>query len=140
MAAFKSGVKMTNTYDTALAHAVIQYQNCGRSLHTQQGSLVSFNHICDIYGLPVNPMKKLTTKSSMLWLKENIYQHPQLSDEMKAYTAFDVETLLDLKKITTFLIQDDFYPLFKHLCENDIIRNIDPNLLKLRKNHLKEKE
>jgi hypothetical protein len=138
MAVYKLGVQMVNIYDTAIAHSVIQYQNSGRSI--SKANSISFNNICDRYGLPVNPMKKDMQDSSTLWSRENVYQEPKLSDEMKAYSAFDVESLLDLKNITNSLIAEDYQPLLKYLCENELIRNVDPHLLKLRKKHLKEKE
>ena len=140
MEIYKDGVKMENVYDTALAHGVIEYQNNGKSLHYYKGQNIGFNRACEIYGLPMNPMKMDMKKSNMLWARNNIYQEPVLNDEIKAYSAFDVEPLIDLYEITNSMISEDFHPLLKDLCEYDIIRNVDPNLLKLKGNHLKERE
>ena len=52
---------------------------------------------------------------------------------MIAYAAYDVEPLLDLKLITSSLLEEDYLPLLRELCEEDIIRNVDPELLKLKK-------
>ena len=140
IAVYKSGVKMVNMYDTAIAHNVIQYQNLGRSIHLNKGNHISFNKICDLYGLLVNPMKTDMKKSNLLWKRENIYQQTKLSNEVIAYSAFDVEPLLELQKITHSLIENDFQHIFKELCEDDVIRNVDPELLKLRSKRLKEKD
>ena len=137
---YKCGVKMVNLYDTAIAHLVIEYQNRGRSIHTSRGKLLNFNKICERYGLPMNPMKTDMKKSSMLWMREEVYQQPKLPDEMIAYAAYDVEPLLDLQLITSSLLEEDYLPLLRELCEEDIIRNVDPELLKLKKASLKEQE
>ena len=140
MEIYKDGVKMENVYDTALAHGVIEYQNNGKSLYLYRGQIMGFNRACEIYGLPMNPMKMDMKKSNMLWARSNIYAEPVLNDEIKAYSAFDVEPLIDLYEITRSMISEDLHPLLKDLCEYDIIRNADPNLLKLKGNQLKERE
>lgn len=137
---YKCGVKMVNIYDTALAQLVIEYQNFGRSIHKSRGQFMSFNKICNHYGVTVNPMKIDMKKSNMLWLKEDVYKQPKLPDEIVAYAAYDVEPLLDLQAITASLIEDDYLPLMKDLCDEDIIRNVDPQLLKLKKAYLNDKE
>ena len=137
---YKCGVKMVNIYDTALAQLVIEYQNLGRSIHKSRGQIMSFNKICNHYGVTVNPMKIDMKKSNMLWLKEDVYKQPKLPEEMVAYAAYDVEPLLDLQAITASLIEDDYLPVMRDLCDEDIIRNVDPQLLKLKKACLNEKE
>ena len=137
---YKCGVKMVNIYDTALAQIVIEYQDLGRSIHKSRGQFMSFNKICNHYGVTVNPMKIDMKKSNMLWLKEDVYKKPKLPDEMIAYAAYDVEPLLDLHAITASLIEDDYLPVMRDLCDEDIIRNVDPQLLKLKKAYLNDKE
>ena len=136
----KSGVKISNIYDTALAHNIIRYQTLGQSIHLAKGNMIGFNKICEVYNIPENPLKSIMKKSNMLWKKENVYQQPNLSSEMIAYSAFDVEPLHDLYEITNSMIEDDFKPLLKDLCENVLIRTIDPHLAKLKRLELMENE
>ena len=130
-AVYKSGVKMVNLYDTAIAHAVIEYQNFGRSL---SGNRVGFNNICELYGVSENPMKQHI--HGYVWVnKENVFLQPKnmpLPEDIILYSACDVEPLLDLQQITTSLIEPDFQALLKDLCEDILIRQIDPELHKIR--------
>ncbi len=41
------------------------------------------------------------------------------------YSAADVEPLLDLYEITSSLIDEDFWPLFREMCELELTRAID---------------
>ena len=140
MEIFKSGVKIANMYDTALAHNIIRYQTLGHSIHEMKGSQIGFNKICEIYKMPENPMKSIMKKSNMLWQREKIYLQPTLSKEMMAYSAFDVEPLHDLYEITKNMIEEDFKPLLNDLNESVIIRTIDPQLAKHKKLQLMETE
>ena len=137
---YKSGVKMVNLYDTALAQKVIEFQNFGRSIHRSRGQLFSFNKMCEHYKVTVNPMKMDMKKSNLLWMRDDVYKQPRLPDEMVAYAAYDVEPLLDLQRVTSSLIEEDYLPIFRDLCEEDVIRNVDPPLLKHKKADLIEHE
>jgi hypothetical protein len=66
MSLLYSGVRMWNLYDTAIAHKVIQYQNNGTPL---TASTLSFNNICDFYGVTSNPLKQFM--SGTLWKRQN---------------------------------------------------------------------
>lgn len=148
-AVYNEGVKMWNLFDTAIAHKVriilagarnslqcinheffipcqvIEYQSMGKSILTHT---ISFNGLCDMHGVATNPLKKYMKGS--IWKREHALLDSETLDESFAfYSACDVEALIDLYEILNSLIDPDFQPLMADLCEDELLRAIDLELL-----------
>jgi hypothetical protein len=127
-AIYRENVKMRPLYDTCTAHRIIQYQKLGRSLGSRT---VGYNELCEIYGVKGNPMKEKI--KSVMWQKESMFlSNRPLSEEVVYYSAADVESLLDLYHITSNMIETDFMQLFQDICECELIRPIDPELVRMK--------
>jgi hypothetical protein len=127
-AIYLENVKIRPLYDTCTAHRIIQYQKHGESLGSR---MVGYNELCELYGVQANPVKD--KMKGVMWQKESMFlSKPPLSEEVVFYSAADVESLLDLYHITSNMIETDFVHQFHDICESELIRSVDPGLVKLK--------
>ena len=128
------GVKMWGLYDTALAENVISYQNGVRDVHF--GAFTSYNNLCAKYDLAVNPLKHKFFGHTT-YQQENIFlTSKEIPEDLAFYSACDVYALHDLYDAVDSQIASDFRPLLNSLCEMELLRGIDNDLVSVRKSEI----
>ena len=126
----KYGITITNTFDTQVAHSIIQQQNTGRPAY--KAKYVSLNNLCELYAgvnCEANPkkdqMKKIYRKDQKYW------SHRPLTEEMIFYAAFDVYALVpEVYNSMSKSIRAEYLPLLKQLNYEAIFAKIDPDHIK----------
>jgi exonuclease 3'-5' domain-containing protein 1 len=127
-------INLCNVFDAQAAHAVLEMQENGKPIHKVKNE--SLNALCDLYGASVNPikdqLKAVYRKDPRFWARR------PLSAEMVIYAASDVlclvpEIYLAMKRA----IKPEFANLFKELCDEQIMANIDSETVKSKKKQRK---
>jgi len=143
LSVYKDGVKLWNLYDTSLAFKVLDYQLHGTSIFSS--NQIGFNSLCKHFGVAENPIKDRF--KNILWkvmLKKNgkrgMDTIETLSDEVILYCAWDVEPLHQIHDMLSSSISPSYSHLVMQLSEVEIIRAIDPDLAKKKRNNLKNME
>lgn len=128
------GIDLCNVFDAQAAHAVLEMQENGKPIHKVKNE--SLNALCDLYGASVNPikdqLKAVYRKDPRFWARR------PLSAEMVIYAAADVlclvpEIYLAIKRA----IKPEFANLFKELCEEQVMANIESEAVKSKKKQRK---
>eukprot|EP00092_Neocalanus_flemingeri_P019508 GFUD01021134.1.p1 GENE.GFUD01021134.1~~GFUD01021134.1.p1 ORF type:complete len:692 (+),score=244.74 GFUD01021134.1:1267-3342(+) len=143
LSAYKDGVKLWNLYDTSVAFKVLQYQLHGTSIYSS--NQIGFNGLCRHFGLPENPLKD--TFKNILWKmiitkngKRGLDTAKVLDDELLLYCAWDVDPLHQIHQMLCSTISPSYSHLVMQLSEVEIIRAIDSDLAKRKRNSLKNME
>ena len=127
---FRHGITICNVFDTQVAHAVLQTQKTGQ--HVDRVKMVSFNALCELYRAPMNPMKN-KVKKIYRW-DQKFWARRPLSQDMIVYAASDVVPLVPtIHNCMDSEIKPEFRVLFHSLCEEQILLNIQPDVVKARK-------
>lgn len=126
--------KLCHVFDTQAAHAVLEMQENGKPIHKVKNE--SLNALCDLYGSSVNPLKDqlkaVYRKDPRFWARR------PLSADMVIFAAADVlclvpEIYLAMKRA----IKPEFANLFKELCDEQVLSNIDLEGVKSKKKQRK---
>jgi len=126
--------KLCHVFDTQAAHAVLEMQENGKPIHKVKNE--SLNALCDLYGSSVNPikdqLKAVYRKDPRFWARR------PLSADMVIFAAADVlclvpEIYLAMKRA----IKPEFANLFKELCDEQVLSNIDLEGVKSKKKQRK---
>ena len=125
----KAGIYVDPLFDTNIAHAVIQFQDCGQPYT----SSIGLNNLCQAYNLPTNPLKESHKGYFWVHMERKFYQKDSLPEDLLLYSAYDVVPILDLYDILRGLIHPDFQPLFHEITDDMLIRNIDEQLVNERR-------
>jgi len=144
IATYRDGVKLWNLYDTAVAYRVLDYQLHGNSIFGSNG--IGFNSLCGYFDVKENPVKDRFR--NILWKmmikkdgkKKGIDTTEVLDDEMLLYCAWDVDPLHNLHDLLNSAIDPAYSHLVKQVSEIEIIRAIDSQLAKQKRNNLKNME
>ena len=92
---------------------------------------ISFANMCEIYKTQTNPLKE--TMKEALWKRADEFATADpLAKDLTVYSAFDVEPLLDLHRITENAIGDEFKSILTDALEIDCCRPFDSDLVKFR--------
>lgn len=130
------GVRMWGLYDTALAENVILHQNGVENV--QFGSFTSYNNLCAKYGLVVNPLKQKYFGHTTFKEERTFQESKIIPEDLVFYSACDVYALHDLYDAVDSQIEPDFRPILNDLCEMELLRGIDNDLVAVRKHRLKK--
>jgi len=140
LSVYTDKVKMWNIYDTCVAHKILQYQTKGLSITGTP--LIGFNDLCTFCGLEQNPLKKKT--KDLLWKLLGFHRVLEDSSDLTAefilYSAWDVEPLHQIHQTLHARIDPDYRHLVQQVSDFDLIRPIDPNLVKKKRENLKNVE
>ena len=129
------GVRMWGIYDTALAENVILHQNGVENVHF--GAFTSYNNLCAKYGLVVNPMKHKYFGHKTYQEERTFLESKVIPEDLVFYSACDVYALHDLHDAVDSQIGSDFRTILNDLCEIELLRGIDNDLVAVRKYRLK---
>jgi len=139
-AVYKDKVKMWNIYDTCVAHKIFQYQTNGTSIISTP--LIGLNDLCTFCGLEENPLKKKA--KDLLWkmliFHRFLEETEDLGAEFLLYSAWDVEPLHGIYKTFQTLIDPDYQHLVQQVSDFELIRSIDEDLVKKKRENLKNVE
>lgn len=140
---YKDGVRMWNIFDTSVAFKVLNFQRHGLAMHC--GQQIGFNNLCLHYELPENPLKDMF--KNILWKMEmsqdmelGYMAQAELEPEFVVYAAWDVAPLHRLHSLLTEDLSPDYRHLVTQLSELELLRCMDPELLKVKKTNLKGME
>lgn len=129
------GVLLRNVFDTQAAHAVVQLQDIGKQVY--KAKYISLNSLCELYNAPINPIKDQL---------KNVYRRDQkywanrpLSRDMLLYAAGDVLVLINDQLYSNLArqIKPENQQLFSELCTEQILMQIKPTEVKIRKKQRK---
>ncbi|XP_055921597.1 uncharacterized protein LOC129952797 [Eupeodes corollae] len=129
------GVLLRNVFDTQAAHAVVQLQDSGKQVY--KAKYISLNSLCELYNAPINPIKDQL---------KNVYRRDQkywanrpLSRDMLLYAAGDVLVLINDQLYCNLArqIKPENQQLFSELCTEQILMQIKPTEVKIRKKQRK---
>ncbi|KAI8038640.1 uncharacterized protein LOC128255136 [Drosophila gunungcola] len=129
------GILLRNVFDTQAAHAILQYQESGKQVY--KAKYISLNSLCEQYNAPCNPikdqLKQIYRRDQKFWAKR------PLTREMMLYAAGDVLVLIHDQLFGNLArqIKTENRPLFSELCTEQILMQIKPNEVKIRKKQRK---
>ncbi|XP_023171515.2 uncharacterized protein LOC111599918 [Drosophila hydei] len=129
------GILLRNVFDTQAAHAVLQYQENGKQVY--KAKYISLNSLCEQYNAPCNPikdqLKQIYRRDQKFWAKR------PLTREMMLYAAGDVLVLIHEQLFGNLAqqIKPENRQLFSELCTEQILMQIKPNEVKIRKKQRK---
>ena len=138
-----ANITLNSVFDISVAQKIIEYQNHGTLLYSMKsirdeeskmlttsflGYLKSLRQICSDYGLKENDFASCFGGG-----RTNYYfTAPNLPNELIAYSAADVDQLIELYQMIRPKIATDFKPIFSDISEAQTFRYIDENLAKQR--------
>ena len=138
-----ANITLNSVFDISVAQKIIEYQNHGTLLYSMKsirdeeskmlttsflGDLKSLRQICSDYGLKENDFASCFGGG-----RTNYYfTAPNLPNELIAYSAADVDQLIELYQMVRPKIATDFKPIFSDISEAHTFRYIDENLAKQR--------
>ena len=131
----EDGVRMWGLYDTAIAENVIQHQNGAEDV--QFGAFTSYNNLCAKYGLVVNPMKHKFFGTGAFKEDRVFMESEVIPEDLLFYSACDVYALHELYDAVDAQVASDFRPILNDLCDIELLRGIDNDLVAVRKHRLK---
>ncbi|XP_070065880.1 uncharacterized protein egl isoform X2 [Drosophila virilis] len=129
------GILLRNVFDTQAAHAILQYQENGKQVY--KAKYISLNSLCEQYNAPCNPikdqLKQIYRRDQKFWAKR------PLTREMMLYAAGDVLVLIHDQLFGSLAqqIKPENRQLFSELCTEQILMQIKPNEVKIRKKQRK---
>ncbi|XP_026840994.1 uncharacterized protein LOC6592894 [Drosophila persimilis] len=129
------GILLRNVFDTQAAHAILQYQENGKQVY--KAKYISLNSLCEQYNAPCNPikdqLKQIYRRDQKFWAKR------PLTREMMLYAAGDVLVLIHDQLFGSLArqIRPENRQLFSELCTEQILLQIKPNEVKIRKKQRK---
>ncbi|KAH8297121.1 hypothetical protein KR044_005173 [Drosophila immigrans] len=129
------GILLRNVFDTQAAHAILQYQENGKQVY--KAKYISLNSLCEQYNAPCNPikdqLKQIYRRDQKFWAKR------PLTREMMLYAAGDVLVLIHDQLFSNLAqqIKPENRQLFSELCTEQILMQIKPNEVKIRKKQRK---
>ncbi|KMY96103.1 uncharacterized protein LOC6735926 [Drosophila simulans] len=129
------GILLRNVFDTQAAHAILQYQESGKQVY--KAKYISLNSLCEQYNAPCNPikdqLKQIYRRDQKFWAKR------PLTREMMLYAAGDVLVLIHDQLFGNLArqIKPENRALFSELCTEQILMQIKPNEVKIRKKQRK---
>lgn len=129
------GILLRNVFDTQAAHAILQYQENGKQVY--KAKYISLNSLCEQYNAPCNPikdqLKQIYRRDQKFWAKR------PLTREMMLYAAGDVLVLIHEQLFGNLAqqIKPENRLLFSELCTEQILMQIKPNEVKIRKKQRK---
>ncbi|XP_017839229.1 uncharacterized protein LOC108597276 [Drosophila busckii] len=129
------GILLRNVFDTQAAHAILQYQENGKQVY--KAKYISLNSLCEQYNAPCNPikdqLKQIYRRDQKFWAKR------PLTREMMLYAAGDVLVLIHDQLFGNLArqIKPENRQLFSELCTEQILMQIKPNEVKIRKKQRK---
>ncbi|KAH8401856.1 hypothetical protein KR009_008268 [Drosophila setifemur] len=129
------GILLRNVFDTQAAHAILQYQESGKQVY--KAKYISLNSLCEQYNAPCNPikdqLKQIYRRDQKFWAKR------PLTREMMLYAAGDVLVLIHDQLFGNLArqIKPENKALFSELCTEQILMQIKPNEVKIRKKQRK---
>ncbi|XP_022225459.2 uncharacterized protein LOC111076118 [Drosophila obscura] len=129
------GILLRNVFDTQAAHAILQYQENGKQVY--KAKYISLNSLCEQYNAPCNPikdqLKQIYRRDQKFWAKR------PLTREMMLYAAGDVLVLIHDQLFGSLArqIKPENRQLFSELCTEQILLQIKPNEVKIRKKQRK---
>nr|XP_016929944.1 uncharacterized protein LOC108009794 [Drosophila suzukii] len=129
------GILLRNVFDTQAAHAILQYQESGKQVY--KAKYISLNSLCEQYNAPCNPikdqLKQIYRRDQKFWAKR------PLTREMMLYAAGDVLVLIHDQLFGNLArqIKSENRALFSELCTEQILMQIKPNEVKIRKKQRK---
>ncbi|KAH8321421.1 hypothetical protein KR074_004371 [Drosophila pseudoananassae] len=129
------GILLRNVFDTQAAHAILQYQESGKQVY--KAKYISLNSLCEQYNAPCNPikdqLKQIYRRDQKFWAKR------PLTREMMLYAAGDVLVLIHDQLFGNLArqIKPENKLLFSELCTEQILMQIKPNEVKIRKKQRK---
>ncbi|XP_060660849.1 uncharacterized protein LOC132794418 [Drosophila nasuta] len=129
------GILLRNVFDTQAAHAILQYQENGKQVY--KAKYISLNSLCEQYNAPCNPikdqLKQIYRRDQKFWAKR------PLTREMMLYAAGDVLVLIHDQLFNNLAqqIKPENRQLFSELCSEQILMQIKPNEVKIRKKQRK---
>ncbi|KAH8407495.1 hypothetical protein KR222_003261 [Zaprionus bogoriensis] len=129
------GILLRNVFDTQAAHAILQYQENGKQVY--KAKYISLNSLCEQYNAPCNPikdqLKQIYRRDQKFWAKR------PLTREMMLYAAGDVLVLIHEQLFGSLAqqIKPENRQLFSELCTEQILMQIKPNEVKIRKKQRK---
>ncbi|XP_046399885.1 egalitarian protein homolog [Ischnura elegans] len=128
------GITLQNVFDTQAAHAILQLQETGRPVHKAKN--LSLNALCLAHGAVPNPMKE--SLKGIYRRDQRYWNRRPLTRDMMIYAAADVLSLVPhVYTSMQRLIQSKWIPLLQELCEEQILMNIRPAEVKMRKKQRK---
>ncbi|XP_017040599.1 uncharacterized protein LOC108087647 [Drosophila ficusphila] len=129
------GILLRNVFDTQAAHAILQFQESGKQVY--KAKYISLNSLCEQYNAPCNPikdqLKQIYRRDQKFWAKR------PLTREMMLYAAGDVLVLIHDQLFGNLArqIKPENRALFSELCTEQILMQIKPNEVKIRKKQRK---
>uniref|UniRef100_A0A034WED4 Exonuclease 3'-5' domain-containing protein 1 n=1 Tax=Bactrocera dorsalis TaxID=27457 RepID=A0A034WED4_BACDO len=129
------GILLRNVFDTQAAYATVQYQETGKQVY--KAKYISLNTLCEQYNAPINPikeqLKQIYRRDQKYWSKR------PLSRDMLLYAAGDVLVLINDQLYGNLArqIKPENRQLFSELCTEQILIQIKPNEVKIRKKQRK---
>ncbi|XP_033253475.1 uncharacterized protein LOC117192819 [Drosophila miranda] len=129
------GILLRNVFDTQAAHAILKYQENGKQVY--KAKYISLNSLCEQYNAPCNPikdqLKQIYRRDQKFWAKR------PLTREMMLYAAGDVLVLIHDQLFGSLArqIRPENRQLFSELCTEQILLQIKPNEVKIRKKQRK---
>lgn len=129
------GILLRNVFDTQAAHAILQFQESGKQVY--KAKYISLNSLCEQYNAPCNPikdqLKQIYRRDQKFWAKR------PLTREMMLYAAGDVLVLIHDQLFGNLArqIKPENRQLFSELCTEQILMQIKPNEVKIRKKQRK---
>ncbi|XP_030382613.1 uncharacterized protein LOC115630170 [Scaptodrosophila lebanonensis] len=129
------GILLRNVFDTQAAHAILQYQENGKQVY--KAKYISLNSLCEQYNAPCNPikdqLKQVYRRDQKFWAKR------PLTREMILYAAGDVLVLINDQLFGNLArqIKPENKQLFSELCTEQILMQIKPTEVKIRKKQRK---